>query len=220
MLAACAAAALAGCRTTTAEVSHGQLAPPLHPARLALAVGDLAKDGRFQPFSPPERIGQHTSTALGIPVGEVRAPEPLCEILRPCMRQCLELSGYRLVDADPEARQAEGDARAHPSAAATGPVLRGRIRKFEFTDYAWFWPMRAEPGQIEYELTLKDPGGEEIWSRRIVADAGGGRYCQEDGFEPLIHRAVTDLLNQVIDAVSSDEFKLALIDARIAARAP
>lgn len=220
VLAACGTAALTGCKTTTTEVSHGELLPPGRPAHLTLPVGDLAEDRRFQPLSPPERIGRHTFSALGIPVGEVRAPGPLGEVVRPQVRQCLELSGYRVIEIDRKGSVKDARPDASPPSPASSPVLRGRIRKFEFTDYSWFWPIRAEPGQIEYELTLEDVRGEAIWSRRITARPGGSRYSEEIGFDPFIRRAMTDLLNQVIEAVSSDEFKLALIDARIASRAP
>lgn len=183
-----AASVIAGCNRQV-EISHGPLEAPNSLANFTVQVGDLAANVRKE---APDLVGTQTFSVLGIPVGDVRTEEPLPKVLHPFVVEALETAGYAVVD-------------IRGKKAAEVPVLRGEVRTFWFGLYTWVAPIMYYGGNIEHCLILQSPEGNILWQHSFKATAGN-----VGSWDGAIRPAVTDVLNQMIKAMASDEFKQAM----------
>jgi len=184
---------LCGCQNMV-PVTHGMLREVPQTANRSIQAADLGENVRKE---PPNRIGTHTFSVFGIPAGTIHPEEPIPDTVHPFVVAALEKAGYTVND-------------IRGKQAANQPIVRGEIKKFWFAGYSWFWPAVVQSGEIEYRLVLQRPDGTVLWEKTFKGKASGARFASDDGYEPMVEKAMTTVLNGVIEAVSSEEFKSAM----------
>ena len=170
--------------------------------KLPLAVGELAalnrKGGIWDSDPGDQVIGKHTFTVLAIPVGSLNAHKgtPVRPSFEHAVRDALAAAGYELVPA--------------AEAPASAPVLRGEINACWWWSYTWAWPVVVQGGENKVTLVLEARDGTELWrkefSRIEPGVAPGGAF----GFDLMIKWSMTKLVQDIVEACSSDEFRGAL----------
>jgi len=173
-----------------------------------LAVGDLAelkRQGGVYDSRPVETvIGKHTFTVFAIPVGNLNThpTTPLKASFARALRDGLEAAGYELVPAG--------------EAPADGPVLRGEVNACWWWSYFWLWPVVVQGGQNKATLILESRDGTALWKREFSRIAPGVSPGGAFAFDVMIKRSMTRLVQDVVDACSSEEFRSALRRGRAA----
>lgn len=185
---------LTGCQGTT-PIEIKSLMQPKQKASGQLLVGDLAQNARLE---HPNSIGYHTVTIFGLKTVAIHPATPpgMQDAMTEHIKKALGTAGYDIKVVPPGVRP-------------YGPILRGEIRKFWFSSYWWFWPVTAVGGEIKLQLILENPGGETLWEK----ECKGGAFMVLPSFanvDFLVKDSATKVCNEVIKAVTSDEFRSAL----------
>lgn len=184
---------LASCQSVV-PIQRKSLGQPMAKAKGRLVVGDLAEHVRKE---APTLIGYHTFTIFALKMVAIQPAYPgIQKAMTKHIIKALETAGYEVV---PAASEENG----------TTPVLRGEIRKFWFASYWWLWPIAVVGGSINYQLILEDPSGKLLWESKC----DGSAFIVLPSFalvDFLVKDSVTDICNDVIKAVTSEEFKTAL----------
>jgi hypothetical protein len=185
-----------------AKITWDSPKPAEAKAKTPLAVGDLSvlhRQGQLYESNPQgESIGKHTFTVFAIPVGNMNADQstPIKPSFDKAVREALEAAGYELVDG--------------AKAPKDSPVLRGEVIACWWWSYTWTWPFTLQGGENKVALFLEKPAGTVVWKKelsRIEPGVGvGGSY----GFDLMIKWSMTKLLEDIVRAVDSAEFRSAL----------
>jgi len=200
-------AATSGCQQY-AKITWDKPAPTAIEKKTPLAVGDLAELKRRSELwdrCPTEAvIGKHTVTVFALPAGNINTHEstPLKQSFASAVRDALEAVGYELIPAD--------------NAPAAAPVLRGEVNACWWWSYSWFWPVVVQGGENKVTLVLESREGQRLWQRtfsRIQPGVAPGVAC---AFDLMIKSSMTKLVQDIVRACSSDEFKVALGEAATA----
>lgn len=94
---------------------------------------------------------------------------------------------------------------------ARGPVLVVQIDDLRNYLFSWVYPIGIVWGKMELSLYLMNPDGKELWKGNAPGHGGfGGSFLYMAGFEGWVKSDLTANLNQVIEMVTSDEFKNAV----------
>jgi hypothetical protein len=194
---------MVGCQTSVPLLRDDEaLVRPMSPANLNLNLLSRAKDVRSQGV---DQVGRHTITLLMIPGPTVTTEtEHLDEGISRNVKAALELAGYsvRVVDHVDQAR---------------GPVLVVQIDDLRNYLFSWVYPIGVVWGKMELSLHLMNPDGSELWTGNAPGHGGfGGSLLYMAGFEGRVRRDLTANLNQVIEMVTSEEFKNAVRTAQAA----
>lgn len=192
---------MVGCQTSVPLLRDDEaLLKPISPANLNLNLLSRAKDVRSQGVN---QVGRHTISLLMIPGPMVTTEtEHLDEGISRNVKAALELAGYsvRVVDHVEQAR---------------GPVLVVQIDDLRNYLFSWLYPIGVVWGKMELSLHLMNPDGRELWTGNTPGHGGvGGSLLYMAGFEGRVKNDLTANLNQVIEMVSSDEFKYAVRTAQ------
>lgn len=76
-----------------------------------------------------------------------------------------------LMDEFKDALEARGYEVAAPTEAPAAPIFECRVRRFEFTNFTWLFPLVFTWGDIELDLALTDSDGNDLWTRSYSADS-------------------------------------------------
>jgi hypothetical protein len=189
---------LTGCQGVV-PIQVKPLMPPTQKASGTLLVGDLAKNVRKE---APNLIGYHTITVFGLRTVSIRPATPpgMQEAMIKHIKNALRTAGY--------------DVKSVPRGVRPdGPILHGEVRKFWFSSYWWFWPVTFVGGDIELQLILESPEGTKLWEK----ECKGGAFMLLPSFASvdfLVRDSATKVCNEVVKAVTSDEFRRALSGER------
>lgn len=114
------------------------------------------------------------------------------------MKQALESLGYQVTLVD----------STHPVPNPSS-ILKVRINKFYFQNYNWIWPIVPTWGSIAPELTIQNPDGKVLYDKSF--SGSGNSYCLtgECAFGTATKEALTEVLNKIVEACSSEEFRQA-----------
>lgn len=167
-----------------------------------LRVETLCKDCRdpqlHQEHPTGEIIGMHTWSLFALPGGTMNAdPEtPLMPSFNKALRETVQSAGYDLQESS-------------ASAQSDKPVLRGELHSCWWWSYAYTWPANIEGGEIKVVLFLQKPDGTVLWTKTFKRNQPGVGVGGSYGFEIMVKAAMTNLLKDVQDAVSAEDFKKA-----------
>lgn len=164
------------------------------PVFLALEADDVREQ--------KGRIGRATFTVFAITTGSVTTEDPVVREVSEAIAAALTHAGYGVEILD----------RGHPGAPSGGLVV-AEISEFWFKNYNWFWPIVPTWGDITLGLQISDAAGRRVYERRF--EGGGTSFCLlgHCAFKAAVRRAMNDVLDQVVDAVSREDFQRALATA-------
>jgi hypothetical protein len=179
---------------TRVQIAHDALSTPKQSFSESLITQKSADDGRVG-----GRIGHATATLFAIESGDVTSTAPLTEEVVTQVKQALESLGYQVTLVD----------STHPVPYPSS-ILKVRINEFYFKNYNWLWPIVPTWGSIALELTLQNPEGKVLYDRSF--HGSGNSYCLtgECAFGTATKEAMTEVLNKIVEACSSEEFRQAL----------
>lgn len=179
---------------TKVQIAHDALSTPRQNFSESLIMQKSADDGRVG-----GRIGHATTTVFAAEIGDVTSTAPLTEEVVTQVRQALESLGYQVTLVD----------STHPVPNPSS-ILKVRINEFFFTNFNWLWPIVPTWGSIALELTLQNPDGKVLYDKSF--SGSGNSYCLtgECAFGAATKEALTEVLNKIVEACSSEEFRQAL----------
>jgi hypothetical protein len=179
---------------TQVQIAHDALSTPTQSFSESIVMQKSADDGRMR-----GRIGHATVTLFAIESGDVTSTTSLTEAVVTQVRQALESLGYQVTLVD----------STHPVPNPSS-ILKVRINKYYFQNYNWIWPIVPTWGSIALELTMQNPDGKVLYHRSF--GGSGNSYCLtgECAFGAATKEAWTEVLNKIVEACSSQEFRQAL----------
>lgn len=192
---------LASCQTAIpVQVDRGALVTPKVPANITVNLLSRAKDIRS---AGVDQVGRHTITLLMIPGPTVTTErEHLDEAISNQVREALEVSGVTvtLVDKLDQAK---------------GPVVVVQIDKLRNYLFSWLYPLGLVFGGMELSLHLMSPDGKTLWTANMEGHGGMmASLFYMSGFESRVTSDLTANVNQIIQALASEQFRAELQKAR------
>jgi hypothetical protein len=179
---------------TQVQIAHDTLSTPMQSFSESIVMQKSAEDRRMG-----GRIGHASITLFAIESGDVTSTAILNEEVVTQVKQALESLGYQVTLVD----------STHP-APNPSSILKVRIDEFYFKNYNWIWPIVPTWGSIALELTMQNPDGKVLYHRSF--GGSGNSYCLtgECAFGAATKEAWTEVLNKIVEACSSQEFRQAL----------
>jgi hypothetical protein len=176
------------------SLAHDVLATPQQRFPDHIVMQEQADDRREN----PGQIGQKTATLFAIPNGSVETTNPVGIEVVMQVKEALESAGYQITLAE---------------APYSGPlptnILKVQINEFHFKNYNWLAPLFFTWGNIALTLTLENPEGKVLFSKTFQ-QSGNSYRPFEGGFDIAIKEALTEILNQIVNVSSTEEFRQAL----------
>ena len=179
---------------TQIQIAHDALSTPKQSFSDSIVMQKSADDGRMG-----GRIGHATMGVWAGESGDLTSITPLTEEVVTQVKQALESLGYQVTLVD----------STHPVLNPSS-ILKVRINEFYFKNYNWFWPIVPTWGDIALDLTLRNPDGKMRYYK--IFRGSGNSFCLTGGcaFGAATKEALTEVLNQIVEACSSKEFRQAL----------
>lgn len=179
---------------TQVQIAHDALSTPKQSFSESIVMQKSAEDRRMG-----GRIGHATITLFAIESGDVTSTAPLTEEVVMQVKQALESLGYQVTLVD----------STHPVPNPSS-ILKVRIDEFYFKNFNWIWPIVPTWGSIALDLTLHNPDGKMVYFK--LFRGSGNSFCLtgECAFGAATQEALTEVLNQIVEAGSSKEFRQAL----------
>ena len=205
LLSICLSVGLGGCHAVTYHISltHDELATPQQRFSDYIVMQKQADDRREAPGQIGHNISPTTSASMfplffWIRSGSVETNKPVgIEIARQ-VKEALESVGYQITLTE-----------APYSDPLPANILKVQINEFYFKNYSWFAPLFFTGGGIALTLTLENHEGKVLFARTFQQEGESNRPF-EGSFDVAIKEALTGVLNQIVRASSSDEFRQAL----------
>jgi hypothetical protein len=94
-------------------------------------------------------------------------------------------------------------------ASATGPMLVCHVEHFRFNNYTWLAPFVPTWGSAKLKVDLVGSNGAVLWSRGF--EGSGFSLNFFDGFSSAANESMQEVLDQMVEAFSSEEFHAALV---------
>jgi hypothetical protein len=183
-----------GCQSSVSvRVDGNDLAKPAKPAGQKIALLSRANDIRSK---PRDQVGRHTFSVVMLPAIQVTPEEGrLDRVISQNVSTALQVSGYTVTTVD-KLRD------------ATDPVVVVQIDDLRNYLFSWLYPIGVLWGRMELSLHLMTPEGKEIWTGATKGHSGFmGSLFYMSGFETRVQSDLKANLDQIIDIVSSDEFR-------------
>jgi hypothetical protein len=151
-------------------------------------------------------FGTVTSTVFLLPVGRIDSRIPLQEALVWEVASALEAAGYKVMMVE------AGVSHAHVD---KWPSLRVVIEEFKFRNDSYVYPVIPTRGEVALRMKARDAGGRVVFDQTFRASVAS--YCStpflvtlltfDCAFANAVNEAMTEVLNSILAAVSSDEFR-------------
>lgn len=188
---------LVGCQTAVpVRINKDALITPQSPVNLKVNLLSKAMDIRS---AGADQVGRHTISLLMIPGPSVTSErEHLDEAVANQVREALELSGFAVTMVD-RLEQAKG------------PVVVIQIDKLRNYLFSWLYPIGLVWGGMDLSVHLMSPDGRTLWMKNM--DGNGGMMVSllyMSGFETRVRSDLTENVNQILQVVTSEEFRVAL----------
>lgn len=176
----------------TIRLSHDDLGTPTRQFSETLSMKSPAADLRTE----RDRIGRATVTVFAITSGSIRTKGPVEEEVANEVKLALEAGGYR-VELVREEMPAQG----------SSPLVKVAIKEFWFTNYNWFWPLVPTGGDVEIAITVESAAGQQMFERSFKGSGNSLCLTGHCAFDTATKKAITDIGQQIRDAVKSEEFR-------------
>jgi hypothetical protein len=146
----------------------------------------------------PSTIGHGTFTVFAIKVSPVKISNgPGETLLMDEIKQAVAAAGYSVVDA------------ASPGGA---PILEAAVKRFDFKNYTWLFPIVPTWGGIDLDLTLVDHGGRVLWQHGYSGSSTNFYYS----FDAAVNAALGRILAQIEHDVADPAFHQACCGGGVA----
>jgi len=185
---------LTGCQTfVPIKVYKEDLIKPTAPTNINITMLSKAKDMRSQFHN---QVGRHTISLLMVPGPIVESEqEPLDVAIANRVKESLRSFGYTITTVDKLDQ-------------ANGPVLVVQIDDLRNYLFSWIYPLGVVWGKMQLSLHLMTPDAKLLWKTNL--EGGGGimpSFLYMCGFETRVTSDLTKNMNQLITALSSNEFR-------------
>lgn len=188
---------LAGCSTMV--ITHGELIQPTYKYSEKIGVYSRTEGRHIT------NIGTRKMPYLAwIPVGAIQSQVPINHQVMNDIKSVLERTGYEV-------------SMAKHSELRTQPTINCIIHRFGFKNYPMFFPVCVWSGRIVLEVQLLSCNGQVFWDKEFEAGGMGGGLAS---YDKAINKATTDILNDMVEAFSNEEFHQALLSAGQAGAVP
>lgn len=180
---------------TQIHLAHDTLSMPNQTLLELIAMRKSAEDRR----ATNGRIGHATMSAFADEIGDLTTTDPITEGVVMQVKQALESIGYQVTLVD----------SAHPIPNSSS-ILKVNIREFYFKNYNWLWPLVPTCGSIELGLTIENPDRKVLYEKSFRGS--GNSYCLtgDCAFGTATKKAMTEVLNKIVEGCSGNEFHQAL----------
>jgi hypothetical protein len=92
------------------------------------------------------------------------------------------------------------------------PVLKCKVDTFWFNNYTWLFPFVPTWGNIDMTLSLVRPGDQVVWVQSFHGDGFSANFF--NGYSSAANKAMTQVLDEMVRAVASEEFHDILMQAQ------
>ncbi len=178
-------------------LAHDVLAMPQQRFSDHIVMQKQADDRREN----PGRIGHLNATLFAIEAGSVETTSPLPIEIVMQVKEALESTGYQITLAD-----------APHAAPLPSTILKIQIDEFYFKNYSWFWPLFFTWGNIALTLTLENHEGKALFAKTFQQSRNFTNFSffPQPLFDVAIKETLTEILNQIVNVSSTEEFRQAL----------
>ena len=157
--------------------------PSSHPVQMEQEVRGM-----------PTPIGHGTFTLFAIKIAPVRisngsAPEVFMEQIH----KTFEAAGFRVVSA----------------ADDSAPTVECVVKKFNFKNYTWLFPIVPTWGGIDIDLRLTHPEGRRLWQESY----SGGSWNLWYSFSSAVNSSTEEVLEAIFEDITGSEFQQACCGA-------
>ena len=189
-----AAVALAGSGCSI-NLQHGKLNPTTKAYTDSINVSKAATGSQSQPKGADGRVGWGRGTLFAIPVVPIHVDGQGNEEVMKEIQAALTEVGYKVQVAE-------------NGSPVSGKVLVCQVEKFKFNNYTWLFPIVPTWGSIELNASLVGADQRALWTHQF--SGSGSTLNFFNGYTSSAKTSMTQILNQMVEAFSSDEFHNAL----------
>lgn len=179
----------------TISLAHDQLNPPAQQFSDTLIMPNSVDDLR----NDQNAIGHATTTLFAIPSGRVKTKTDFNQRITEEVRFALESIGYQVNVVEPGNISTDGLAS-----------VKIQVDEFWFRNYNYLWPIVPTWGNIKLRLVVERPPGHIIFKQKFHGKGDSLCLLGECAFKTATREAITDVLNQIIEQLSGEEFHTAL----------
>jgi len=183
-----ALAAGSGC---SVALDHSELASPSRTYADPIAVSARAEGING-------KVGWGRITLFYIPCVPIHIQGDGNEKVMEQVRAALQQVGYRVNVVE-------------TPASAREPMLKCKVDTFWFNNYTWLVPFVPTWGDVDLTLSLERSGGQVAWQQSFHGHGFSANFF--DGYSSAANKAMTEILNQMVDTFASDDFHNALVHA-------
>jgi hypothetical protein len=189
-----AAVALAGSGCSV-NLQHAKLNAPPKAYTDSININRAATGSKSQPKGADGRVGWGRGTIFAIPVVPIYVEGQGNEEVMKEIQAALTQVGYHVQVVE-------------NGTPVSGKVLVCQVERFKFNNYTWLFPIVPTWGSIELKASLVGGNQQVVWTRDF--NGSGSTFNFTDGYTSSAKTSMTEILNQMVGAFSSDEFHNAL----------
>lgn len=145
------------------------------------------------------KVGWGRFTLFYIPLVPVYIEGDGNELVMKQIQDALKQVGYQVSAVDSE------------KAIAT-PTLKCKVNEFWFNNYTWLLPLIPTWGDIKLSTSLVSTSGKLLWSQDFKGDGFTMNFF--NGYTSAAEESMTEILNDMVKAFSSDAFHVALTQSQ------
>ena len=186
-----------GCTIT---MHHGNLTPPGQACSGTIKVAQKAVGTEHQKKGASGRVGWGRFTIFAIPIVPVYmvGGDGNTQVANQ-IKDAVTTAGYQV-------EMVEG-----PSPAC-GAVVVTKVDHLKYNNFTWIFPFVPTWGRMKLDVSLMGADQRILWNRQFEAKATNWAWFL-NGYSKATKSCTTKILNNMISAFSSDEFRNALAKA-------
>jgi hypothetical protein len=143
------------------------------------------------------KVGWGRFTMFYIPIIPVYINGEGNELVMKQIQDALKQVGYQVASVDTEK-------------TTNTPILKCKVNKFWFNNYTWIFPFIPTWGDINLAVSLVSTTGQVLWSQEFKGDGFTLNFF--NGYTSAAEQSMTEVLNEMVKAFSSDAFHTALVN--------
>lgn len=141
------------------------------------------------------KVGWGRLTVFYIPVVPIHIQgdgnQQVMELVRDALRQV----GYTVYSTE-------------PGSPTAGYVLDCRVEEFWFNNYTWLFPFVPTWGSVRLNVALRSANGQTVWSQPFSSSGFTANFF--DGYSIAANEAMEEILNEMVVAFASEDFRNSL----------
>ncbi|MDJ0868996.1 MAG: hypothetical protein QNK03_23010, partial [Myxococcota bacterium] len=186
----------------TIRIRHDSLWDSASPRSAGfVSLVEPAQDAR----ADQTRIGRATFTLFAITSGSIKTYEPVgYEVVRN-VEAALKSVGYEVL-VDDRAALLSDRRDSDPS-----PAIIVTVDEFYFRNYNWLWPYVPTWGDIQLTIEVQTPDAERVYRRTFRGHGKSYQLSGHSAFFTATKNAMTEVIQQLLDEVSSEAFQAAAV---------